>query len=511
MADKDPEPNAEDNPTENGAENVDDDEFISTTSSEDDEEAPNTRRKSLQEEFKFKLKTAFHGKSFDKYNPDPHLQRDKLRYRTIMRPIGIPRIFLYLEKVYFIMVWESFMSFTLLVMYLMTTYCAFFSYYDPFTWTFVIYLEVLFVFDVFLRLAVELWRDLAKMSCQVFIIQYTFWQFILDLIAMFPMTPVYIAIVGTNSFQLLNYLFLIRFNRFIRIIRARQLFAKLKIEKRGDERLINILKYLYDYILVTHFFACCAYALNKVFYIDWMLGRASKSVDNEATACWLYLRIYNALFEHVGVTPPEPIHLYLLSMDFIVAIFTTVGYGDLYPLYYSDTIMTVFVMVIGSIIIQGTLNNLVTESHLEHDIARFDLFFRLRGICKYMRSINAPPIYTDRIREYYTALWNYREGILEVNLGDIPITMQQELMYDICEEMLFKSPMFRDLDQAFLLAISRIVKIDLYIPDMILYKEGDYATDMYYLIQGELRVRSKFDPDFCALILRPGSIMDPSL
>ena len=104
-------------------------------------------------------------------------------------------------------------------------------------------------------------------------------------------------------------------------------------------------------------------------------------------------------------------------------------------------------------------------------------------------------------------MWNFRQGVHDVNLKDLPQSLQEEVMYDICEEMLGKTPLFIGLEPATLQSISRLAKVQLFIPEVIIVREGEYSTDMRYVIQGELGVRGKVDPENTALIMRPGSIL----
>lgn len=83
----------------------------------------------------------------------------------------------------------------------------------------------------------------------------------------------------------------------------------------------------------------------------------------------------------------------------------------------------------------------------------------------------------------------------------------EDMYYDICQEMFYKAPLFRGLDETFLRAVSGIVQVVLYNPDMILCSQGTYAMSMFYLLQGEVRVKSKFNPDLTGGILRAGCII----
>jgi CRP-like cAMP-binding protein len=88
----------------------------------------------------------------------------------------------------------------------------------------------------------------------------------------------------------------------------------------------------------------------------------------------------------------------------------------------------------------------------------------------------------------------------------LPPTFQEDLLFDICQEMFHKSFLFHGMDEALL---RKIVNVALYNPEMILCRKGGYANKMYYILQGECRIMSKFAPKTSAII-RAGSIIGES-
>jgi len=92
-------------------------------------------------------------------------------------------------------------------------------------------------------------------------------------------------------------------------------------------------------------------------------------------------------------------------------------------------------------------------------------------------------------------------------MDQLPLSFQEDMYFDICREMFHKSFLFHDLDEACLRAVSKIVSVALYNPDMILCRYGGYANQMYYILQGECRAMSKFESSKTAAILRAGSII----
>jgi len=122
--------------------------------------------------------------------------------------------------------------------------------------------------------------------------------------------------------------------------------------------------------------------------------------------------------------------------------------------------------------------------------------------------INTTELFQNKVLEYYSLLWNYREGVYDVTfMEELPKSMIEDMFYDICQEMFHKAPLFQGLDETFLRAVSGIVQVVLYNPDMILCAAGNYAMNMYFILQGEVRVKSKFDAEKTAAIMRAGCII----
>jgi len=76
--------------------------------------------------------------------------------------------------------------------------------------------------------------------------------------------------------------------------------------------------------------------------------------------------------------------------------------------------------------------------------------------------------------------------------------------------MFEKSYIFRELDEAFLRTVSKVVEVALYNPNMILALQGDHAGRMFFLLQGECRAMSKYNVGKVSIVIRAGSIIGES-
>jgi hypothetical protein len=60
------------------------------------------------------------------------------------------------------------------------------------------------------------------------------------------------------------------------------------------------------------------------------------------------------------------------------------SYGDLYATNEAEMILCILFMLVGAIFLNGYFTSQLTTFELEMDGARFDLFFRLKEIKKYL-------------------------------------------------------------------------------------------------------------------------------
>lgn len=73
--------------------------------------------------------------------------------------------------------------------------------------------------------------------------------------------------------------------------------------------------------------------------------------------------------------------------------------------------------------------------------------------------------------------------------------------------MFHKSILFCEVNTHVLASLARRVRIQLYNPGMILCTDGERCENMYYLIGGEVNVRSKTNIQHVAAVLRAGTII----
>ncbi|OXA59583.1 Potassium voltage-gated channel subfamily H member 2 [Folsomia candida] len=390
-------------------------------------------------------------------------QRNDTKFR--LQQVMLPTCILLIAKYSFI--WECILYLMNLLTFFLITFAAFFAFFEESLSATVIFIDAVFSCDVLVRLAVEIWRYRNQVSVVIFSVRYSMAQFLLDLISITPFHQLFFEFVGSENLQYLGYVDFCKFNRFLRLYRSYAFFTMLQEERKDP--------------------------------LDFLLFRNREMLNGT------WMRVVNQ--KKYGYPTEKPYQMYVLSTNFAAATVTTVGYGDTSPGSETEMIWCIFFMLFGAVFLNGYFISQLTTFELETDGARFDLFFRVREILKYLKSVGTLPLFDEKVVEYYKCLWSYRGGVYEVQFFKcLPPAFQEDLLYDICQEMFDKSFLFNGMDEALLRAIAKIVKVALYNPEMILCRKGDYANKMYYILQGECRVMSKYMSKTAA-ILRAGSII----
>jgi hypothetical protein len=92
-------------------------------------------------------------------------------------------------------------------------------------------LDCFFLFDVMLRLFVEVWRAHSGILCIVFVLQYTFTTLVVDMITIFPYDLVFIHAYGSREFKSIRLVNYIRCMKLLRFYRIKSFFGKLTFER----------------------------------------------------------------------------------------------------------------------------------------------------------------------------------------------------------------------------------------------------------------------------------------
>ena len=197
---------------------------------------------------------------------------------------------------------------------------------------------------------------------------------------------------------------------------------------------------------------------------------------------------------------------YLRSLYWAVTTLTTVGYGDITPETPVQTIFTMIVMLLGVGVYGYVIGNVTTLlNRLDMTKAMYqNKVHRLHNFLHYRR---VPNPLQKKIFDYYAYLFDNRMGFDETRImNDLPPSLQLELSLALKRKLISRVPYFRNASESFLKRLSARLKPVIYMPDDIIFKEGDPASKMYFIGRGTIKI-SRGDSDEALALLQEGNCM----
>ncbi|MCI5081987.1 MAG: cyclic nucleotide-binding domain-containing protein [Saprospiraceae bacterium] len=183
---------------------------------------------------------------------------------------------------------------------------------------------------------------------------------------------------------------------------------------------------------------------------------------------------------------------YIDALYWSITTVTTVGYGDITPNNLTEKIYSIFTMIIG-LGFYGVLIGNIARLLSQKDPARahyLDNIEKLSVIVKY-RSLPYP--LQQRIFEYYTYKWQKRLGFDEnAFLEGLPHSLKKEVAFHLKNNLLQRIPIFEHASQIFIEAVSFHLQPIVFTPGDFIFKKGEYGAEMYFIINGKVRV---MDPE----------------
>lgn len=302
------------------------------------------------------------------------------------------------------------------------------------------FVDVIFILDLFFTA----WKYYKGKNEFVFeqgtgILRYIKTWFIVDLISVLP-----IVFVPDDSIFIL-----------LRLIKFLKLIQLMKLYKNREIRIAGLLSFLYFgfwFIQITHWLAC-----------GWLYFKGSNS---EMTRLDNYIR----------------------ALYWTITTVTTIGYGDIIP---TTTAQTIYVMVVEIIgvgmygFIIGNIANILSKK----DLSKQQYQDNLDNLSSLIKLRKIPGEVQQRLRDYYTYIYYQKFGYDEENfINKLPKSLAGEVSYYIKKDLISKIPLFHDASQEFIEEIAIHLKPIVVVPNSFVFREGDVAKEMYFVVSGKLKV-----------------------
>lgn len=281
--------------------------------------------------------------------------------------------------------------------------------------------------------------------------------FAVDLIAAFPFELVLLAVAGhapVGRGSHMSWYLILQALTMVKLLKAGRIFNEL-------EESLGIIPSVRRLILFGYWLS----AVIHLMAIGWILIGASEQQR-------------------------PPLDQYIRAIYWVTTTVATIGYGDYGPNHDSNiqVLYTIFVEIIGVGMFSYIIAN-VSSLISNLDIARSAYQRRLDEVNAYLRSQRIPTDLQERVRDYYSYLWEKQRGIsASTVLEDIPRGLSQEILMFLNREVVNRVDLFRGAEDLFLRESVQLLKPMVFLPGEFIIRQGEFGDCMYFLTSGEVKI-----------------------
>jgi len=191
-----------------------------------------------------------------------------------------------------------------------------------------------------------------------------------------------------------------------------------------------------------------------------------------------------------GIVGDGAAYSYLLSLYWVVTVFTSVGFGDIGPGNTAEYAFTIFTMLVGASLfayVVATGASLISSLNL----SRVTFWNRVDTVESYLHARKVDRTVTEDVRRYYEYLWDQHAGLQQDTLlRDLPSPLRLAVLSDLLKDLMPHVPVFRHASPALrrelLLALEPVVTQ----PGGHLVTDGEAADGIYFIARGTFEVIS---------------------
>ena len=353
------------------------------------------------------------------------------------------------------MAWDLLILLTVLVFSFLITYRLVFRTFQADILYY--FLNTLFLLDIVMGFLVKI--KLGHLRLDTFAeirAHYFHTWFIIDVLAFFPFESIPVLIYGkvpTDPLGVQIYLGLQALT-LIKLLKAVRLFNELQEALGLSPAVIRLISFGYWFSQAIHFMA-----------LGWVLIGGSESE-----------RPY---FDQ-----------YLRSLYWVTTTIATIGYGDYGPDHDSNQqiFYTIVVEIFGVGMYTYMIAN-VTSLVQNIDVARATYQKHMEGVNAFLRAHKVPFNLQERVRDYYSYLWQQTKSISERSiLEDLPSSLSMEILMHQNRKLIEKVDLFKDADELFIREAVQMLRARVFLPLEYVIRQGEHGDCMYFLTSGSLKV-----------------------
>lgn len=238
----------------------------------------------------------------------------------------------------------------------------------------------------------------------------------------------------------------------------------------------KLLWFVVTFILMIHIFCCIWIFIGK-----------------------LYSDSYNTWINSLNLNDYSNFDLYTTSFYWAVTTLATVGYGDIHAFNTHEMIACCFVMIIGVFLYSYTIGSITTLiSNLDYRKAKMNR--KLEILHDLAKEYKLNKVFYKKLTKAIEYDNRRNRADLDELLNDLPVHLRTQLLIIIYQKMLENNVFFENKPPYFVAWVAPLLKPLRVDKGEYIYKAGELATEMYFLISGEV-----------AMVIQKGEVSIPFL
>jgi CRP-like cAMP-binding protein len=347
-------------------------------------------------------------------------------------------------------------------------------FYDSWWWADTVF-DVLFFIDVIINLSSAFINDDNKLETsrkEIFLRYLKTWLF-LDVIACIPFN----MLQDDSNKKTRNLVKLIRLFRLYRLFKIFRLFKQFRKKSLLDDsegekesfELSHSAAYLLQFsaksLIAIHVISCL-----------WFF---SAKLHNFEPDTWV---------SRFGFEDLDLMSLYLRAFYWAFTTLATVGYGDIRPTNDSEMIIAIAWMAFGLCFFSYTLG-VLSSMLLSQNSKEIALNNKLLAVDEFIKEEKLPKALKSEMKEALKYSneksgfdWADKQNIFE----ELPAELRYEVAIKLHSGAVLGFPFFMNKDKVFVAAVVPFLKNSLEVKDEMIYSEGDFASDIYFVASGHV-------------------------
>jgi CRP-like cAMP-binding protein len=262
---------------------------------------------------------------------------------------------------------------------------------------------------------------------------------------------------------------IVRLFKMVRLLRSQECISKIIGLFGLTTGILRLVKFCFTVLIVIHVIGCFWYYLAKI--------------DDFNVDSWVFR--YNMVESSYG-------EIYLTSIYYVIQTLATVGFGDIVPYSIDEKVFALILMGVGVGFYSYTISNLSTMM-ASLDTRTSILKKRLSALNEFAKATQLPENLKKKIKKHINH--NHQENIYswfdkEALLKELPASLRKNISIHIHKKVVGQISFFQDKDPQFISnVVPKLKNVHMQLGE-ILFKEGDHAEEIFFLVRGRVSLKT---------------------